>query len=942
MGNELLQSFLIITNQNVKADINRGIEVNYNNIDKYIENTKKFLNVTLTEDEYKLVFHDIEQRFSIKHSKGCAIFDDYDQLRDWYHEENIEDPYFWTRYKRYLEEFSSLNPKSIELLDKTTLPQIMNCLGNPTEEFEGIRLRRGLVIGDVQSGKTATYSGLICKAVDAGYKVVILLAGITESLRQQTQQRIDEGIVGLARTMNPILKTPETHRVGVGLDMKEVRATSLTTQAYDFIATNDNIVTSLASHKTVLLVIKKNVSVLNKLYNWLKNNNYDPSKGYIDCPLLLIDDEADNASLNTNKDETNPTKTNAKIRQICALFKNATYVGFTATPFANCFIDPDSVDSMKNADLFPENFMYVLPSPSTYIGAKKIFDEDGAFHRNVRFITDIEEPDYASDEYKDRASNDIDGLNNGPFYYKHSKNWDGVFPKSLTHSMYCFFLANTIRDLRGDSGKPRSMLVNMSRFVKVQRVIKEHVEKIYNDFKSKIEFSFSGTDADKNLPLYKTLEELWNKHYSFIGDISIDRVLHKENLIKAIKDIKIVVVNGSKNSNKLDYKKNPSLRVIAVGGIALSRGLTLEGLLTSYFYRNTATFDVLMQMGRWFGYRPKYEDIFQIWTTMASARWYDEISKASEDLKERLRKMFDQHLTPKDFGIKVRDNCEELQITASNKMRMSFDLNEQVSFYGNLHETSYISLNTEQNKKNVAQTKALASQLWSHGYNFKKSGKGAYIVRDVPKSLISSFVGGIVCSKMNPSFNEEYIKDFIDDTNTIGLDSWDVVFQGGESETHFDIEGLEKLTCAGRAIHIEHNAVVVSSRRRLLNTSAGKLALSEEQIAKAVNACKAKWEEEGSSVDRTIPSKAYFEHLPNRKPILIVMLIVPKPPKENEDEEQKLIKFRSDLGQSYVVAFAMGFPGVKGVDKAKHYKVNKVYYTQNLMDEPEELDDEDE
>ena len=145
-------------------------------------------------------------------------------------------------------------------------------------------------------------------------------------------------------------------------------------QVNDFIATNDNIVTSLASHKTVLLVIKKNVSVLNKLYNWLKNNNYDPSKGYIDCPLLLIDDEADNASLNTNKDETNPTKTNAKIRQICALFKNATYVGFTATPFANCFIDPDSVDSMKNADLFPENFMYVLPSPSTYIGAKKIFD----------------------------------------------------------------------------------------------------------------------------------------------------------------------------------------------------------------------------------------------------------------------------------------------------------------------------------------------------------------------------------------------------------------------------------------------------------------------------------------------------------------------------------------------------------------------------------------
>ena len=787
MGNELLQSFLIITNQNVKADINRGIEVNYNNIDKYIENTKKFLNVTLTEDEYKLVFHDIEQRFSIKHSKGCAIFDDYDQLRDWYHEENIEDPYFWTRYKRYLEEFSSLNPKSIELLDKTTLPQIMNCLGNPTEEFEGIRLRRGLVIGDVQSSKTATYSGLICKAVDAGYKVVILLAGITESLRQQTQQRIDEGIVGLARTMNPILKTPETHRVGVGLDMKEVRATSLTTQAYDFIATNDNIVTSLASHKTVLLVIKKNVSVLNKLYNWLKNNNYDPSKGYIDCPLLLIDDEADNASLNTNKDETNPTKTNAKIRQICALFKNATYVGFTATPFANCFIDPDSVDSMKNADLFPENFMYVLPSPSTYIGAKKIFDEDGAFHRNVRFITDIEEPDYASDEYKDRASNDIDGLNNGPFYYKHSKNWDGVFPKSLTHSMYCFFLANTIRDLRGDSGKPRSMLVNMSRFVKVQRVIKEHVEKIYNDFKSKIEFSFSGTDADKNLPLYKTLEELWNKHYSFIGDISIDRVLHKENLIKAIKDIKIVVVNGSKNSNKLDYKKNPSLRVIAVGGIALSRGLTLEGLLTSYFYRNTATFDVLMQMGRWFGYRKGYELLPRVWITSKTNNQFKFLAALDQELRDEIHEMDTLGKSPSNYGPRVKNTPKVsfIRITAKNRMQSAQPTD--MDYSGSFNQTYLFDNDIDILKNNMISTENFIRSLGKPEKQkiCNKHAENDIIWRNVNFDLIKKYLLEYKFNQRLGVFNDiNSVITWIEKiTKQNKLKKWNVVLAGKANNT---------------------------------------------------------------------------------------------------------------------------------------------------------------
>ena len=167
---------------------------------------------------------------------------------------------------------------------------------------------------------------------------------------------------------------------------------------------------------------------------------------------------------------------------------------------------------------------------------------------------------------------------------------------------------------------------------------------------------------------------MWDKHYSFVSDVSFERVVRKENLFKAIECIKVLVVNGLKSSGKLDYKENPSLRVIAVGGMALSRGLTLEGLLTSYFYRNTATFDVLMQMGRWFGYRKGYEDIFQIWTSEESAIWYDEISMASEDLKEELKEMFAQQLTPKDFGIKVRDNCQELQITAGYKMWQYFNL----------------------------------------------------------------------------------------------------------------------------------------------------------------------------------------------------------------------------------------------------------------------------
>lgn len=331
------------------------------NIKPAIERAITFSGIECDEDDKKKLLEEIEYREKITHILGDIIYDDY-ELRKWYFNETVEDNYFWERYYRYLKEQGSIDDKSINLLHEKTLPDIMNCLYNPKEEFDGKRLKRGLIIGDVQSGKTATYSGLICKAADAGYKVVILLAGITESLRQQTQERIDEGIVGY--TIRKVNKQIREGRVGVGKDNKQRRASSFTTCVKDFVKGSNLISTTLSEHNSlVLFVVKKNVSVLTKLHDWLKNQNMDVRTNSINHPMLLIDDEADNASVNTKKDNTDPTKTNAIIRKICNLFQTANYVGFTATPFANVFIDPDSVDSMKNADLFPEHFIYTLPTP---------------------------------------------------------------------------------------------------------------------------------------------------------------------------------------------------------------------------------------------------------------------------------------------------------------------------------------------------------------------------------------------------------------------------------------------------------------------------------------------------------------------------------------------------------------------------------------------------
>ena len=169
--------------------------------------------------------------------------------------------------------------------------------------------------------------------------------------------------------------------------------------------------------------------------------------------------------------------------------------------------------------------------------------------------------------------------------------------------------------------------------------------------------------------MYKELFRLYNLHYSNCG-YTWEQVGVKDNLL--IGGVpKVIVVNGSRESREdtPDYKRNPSLRIIAVGGLALSRGFTLKGLSTSYIYRNTCTYDVLMQMGRWFGYRPNYEKVCRILITNTSANWYQEIAEATEELKSELAQMQSLELTPTDFGLRIRRDDTALEITARNKMR---------------------------------------------------------------------------------------------------------------------------------------------------------------------------------------------------------------------------------------------------------------------------------
>ena len=289
--------------------------------------------VPYSDDEIAAVKRDVAYKYQIQAHPGESILADYEQT-NWYDDRKAEiQQNFWTRYKNYLIDEKHFSPNVVSTLGNDTLDQkLMNYILDPKADYGKPVLKRGLIIGDVQSGKTSTYIGFICKAADAGYKVFILLTGTIESLRQQTQERVEEGFIGIDMSAN----TTGGKRVGVGLDNKPIHAMALTSRASDFRGNSDKIAVSLGADKdAVVFVIKKNTTTLTKLTKWLIDLNADPRTHKIDMPMLMIDDEADNASINTSSDKEDPTKINKLIRKLADVFTKSNYVGFTATPFAN-------------------------------------------------------------------------------------------------------------------------------------------------------------------------------------------------------------------------------------------------------------------------------------------------------------------------------------------------------------------------------------------------------------------------------------------------------------------------------------------------------------------------------------------------------------------------------------------------------------------------------
>ena len=429
-------------------------------IDERLDEIKGLpLFVTLSISEVEEIRASIKADFSIKLDRGFLIEEKGHEK--WFLAKKASlDMKYWERYKKYLLSDKGFSSKVVNTMDDV-LDTLTDLLGDPSRDIA--YKRRGLIIGDVQSGKTANYTGLICKGVDVGYKVVVLLTGMIEKLRQQTQKRIDEGFVGA--DSDAMMKMQETGQIiGVGKYDSSIRPMVLTSTTDDFKAKNaTNLGFDLRNiNGAVIFVIKKNSGILKRLNKWLKTFNQN-GENAIDNSILVIDDEADNASINTKSDD-DPTAINGQIRELLKMFTKSSYVGFTATPFANIFIDPDNYNAMVAEDLFPKDYIYSLNAPSNYTGARNIFDINGqARHMLVEINCDDANPKSISVLL--------------PLRHK-STTIISDLPEDLETAIAAFMLANTLEDLRGMSGNHRSMLVNISRFTLVQ----EQVSGLINNY----------------------------------------------------------------------------------------------------------------------------------------------------------------------------------------------------------------------------------------------------------------------------------------------------------------------------------------------------------------------------------------------------------------------------------------------------------------------------
>ncbi|HLY61304.1 MAG TPA: Z1 domain-containing protein [Terriglobia bacterium] len=843
----------------------------------------------VSEDEYQEIIRRLHSKLAIQMDMGIALTSE--TYIPWLFAKKASiDPFYWQRFRNFLHRLE-WPPRVVSTLDRVT-DEVLDLLQDPVKDAPW--KRRGLVIGDVQSGKTATYTALCCKAADAGYRLIILLTGTLESLRRQTQERLDEGFVGLDSS-GLLTQIRKNRAVGVGLIDSRRAAGVFTSREKDF---SRNLLNALgfrldAFKEPVLVVVKKNKRILENLEKWLSDFNAN-QHGKIDAPLLLIDDEADSASVNTNPTGVDPTAINRQIRALLRLFTRSSYIGFTATPFANIFIDPDTDHEMLGDDLFPRDFIYTLDPPTNYLGPEALFGEQP----RLDILRTID-----------------DAYNVFPLRHKSDLKVESL-PETLVSSLFSFLLANAIRDLRGEGPTHRSMLVNVSRFTAVQDQVAVLIHEILAGIQQDIRnYSQLTPQEALNNSTIARAQETWKREYTDAGFAwrEIQR-----SLLNSVLPITVKAINQRTGAASLDYAlhKNAGLRVIAVGGNSLSRGLTLEGLSTSYFFRNSQMYDTLLQMGRWFGYRDGYADLCRLWITDEGAQWYSHITSATEELRDEVKRMRQEHATPMDFGLKVRGHPDSLLVTAQNKMRQAKTIERVISLSCQLLETVRLRSNSNSLISNRNALTRFIDELQRAGFRPEKSHWDNTIWRDVPKEHVAAFLRDFDVHPLNVAFQTGDLARYLENTSEPKLRTWDVVIPNGSGKEM--TIGPVTLRTPKRYIVVRDGMLLVGKKARVGSRGSEKEGLDVAEVRRIEDEFK-----RSNPPDKSISDRNYRAE--RARPLLLCYVLSPNEPNPTTSDE--------------IVAMGLSFPKFDDMDVAKRvkYRVNLVEWRSMLE---EEIDDD--
>jgi len=571
------------------------------------------------------------------------------QMEQWYSGPELHDNH-WPGLKARL--MNSRMRDAVPDIDRAST-KVVAQMANPN--IYGLK-KLGLVLGYVQSGKTANYTAVMAKAADRGYGLFIVLSGIHNNLREQTQARIERD-----------------------LDFAAGGWISLTTANADFINSPTHRGASVLGSKPVAIVIKKNSTRLASLRDWLRETPDDILKR---TPTLLLDDEADQATPNSATGRQERSAINALITEIWELIQSGTYIGYTATPFANIFMDPDG------SELYPSNFIIDLPRPTEYFGAERLFGREP--------LSEDDDPDSGLDMIRKIPDNEAASLR-PPSRSELRRAFDPPIPESLREATAWFIVATAIRRARGDNDH-NSMLIHTTHYSDPHFAMRRRMSGLIDEIRA----AWNSGDQSE-------LAESYEREHARVATCATQPMPSWEKVAEHIgptlEDLRVIVDNGM-SDDRLDYDRrdqagNPIREVvIAIGGGTLSRGLTLEGLTVSYFTRTSNTYDTLLQMGRWFGYRPGYEDLPRIWLQSELADDYRFLALVEAEIRADIADMETQRLSPKEVGVRVRKHPGRLEIVARNKMGAAREI--RVTYAGERMQTFIFDRNVEVARANIA------------------------------------------------------------------------------------------------------------------------------------------------------------------------------------------------------------------------------------------------